>query len=457
MSKDPGGASESTSKIPSIEDRMKAGQALRERAPRSSHGEWTPTDDRPDPIALLVAEAGPLKDLLPLRYERMLASPFAFLRGSAVVMASDLKGSPISGLTVQLSGDAHLANFGVYETAECRLVFDLNDFDETLAGPWEWDLKRLITSVVVAGRGNNFTPVAVTEAALAAARSYRVRISGLARQTAVEVFHTRIGPRDIVKPEAFGARKKVEDEFSNARELNVQALDRSITTAKGKPRFKDSPPVVEHVKDPVINEGLPDVLTGYVRSLASDRAELYSRHTLIDSVRRVVGVGSVGTRCYALLLLATSPEDRLFLQIKEARQSVLEPFIGGRRHRNNGRRVVDGQRLIQAATDPFLGWTRTSLGDFYLRQLRDTKITANIASLSPSAFASYGEVCGWALALSHARSGDPAMISGYLGVGDQFDKAVVDFAKKYADQTDKDYASLQKAVKQGRIKATVKS
>ncbi|HEU5004120.1 MAG TPA: DUF2252 domain-containing protein [Actinomycetota bacterium] len=433
------------------------GSALRERVPRSSHAAWSPPADRADPVALLSAEdEHRVAELVPLRYQRMLASPFAFLRGAAVVMAHDLATAPATGLRVEAAGDAHLANFGLYGTPERNLIFDLNDFDETLPAPWEWDVKRLAASAVVAGRTAGRSGLECQEAARAAVQSYREHIRTMAAWTHLEVWYAAVDATAVAS--LLGATEKLgERAIARTRaETGAEELAKLTATpaAGDAPRFVEDPPLVVHeTGGPGSVSGMDRLLAGYAGSLEPERRVLLGRYRLVDAVRKVVGVGSVGTRCAAALLLGgAGAGDALFLQVKEASASVLEPAAGRSAYGNHGERVVRGQRLCQAASDLFLGWVRGADGrDYSVRQLHDMKRSVDATALSGPQLASYASVCGWVLARSHARSGDPVAIAAYLGNSDSFDRALVSFAEAYADQNERDHAALAQAVRSGRI------
>jgi uncharacterized protein (DUF2252 family) len=441
--------------IPSVEERMAEGKALRQQLPRSAHAGWSPPPDRPDPIKLLQAQDQTrLPELVPIRYGRMLASPFTFLRGSATVMAHDLAKTPATGLTVQACGDAHLSNFGGYATPERNLVFDLNDFDETLPAPWEWDVKRLAASLVVASRDNGFPASDGAAAAGAAVRSYRERMAELAPMTHLAVWYTRIGSEDVAAILHGSVRKEFERGAKKATHRdNLQALEKLTTVVDGNVRIVDDPPLIVHRSDELVGDILPQMASAYRASIREDLQALLQRYTFVDSAQKVVGVGSVGTRCYVVLLQGNGPDDPLFLQIKEATSSVLEPFAAASQFQNHGQRIVRGQQYIQAASDIFLGWGRVKGVDFYVRQLRDMKASFDISFMTPDRLALYGGLCGLALARAHARSGDAARIAGYLGTGGEFDDAVVAFATAYADQTERDHAALAAAVQRGSVMA----
>ncbi len=438
-----------------VAERLAAGRLLRQQVSRSAHAAWTPSDERPDPVALLRAEdRGRLPELISLRYERMLASPFTFYRASAVLMASDLATSPVSGLTVQASGDAHLSNFGGFATPERTLVFDLNDFDETLPGPWEWDIKRLAASVILAGRENGFRTADSAAAARAAVRSYRERMAEFAQMGHLDVWYSRIAADEIAADLPKVARKSWKRGVKKAKGRDrFQSLEKMTTLEDGKLRITDDPPLIVHRSDEIVGDHLPAFAKTYRASLRDDVSALLQRYTFVDFAQKVVGVGSVGTRCYVVLMQGNDDHDPLFLQIKEASASVLEPYVGKSKYRNHGQRVVRGQHATQAASDIFLGWGRVRGIDYYVRQLRDMKGSADLASQTPGQMAVYAELCGHVLARAHARTGDAAMISGYMGEGDVFDVAIVGFARAYADQAERDHAALVAAVKAGSVAA----
>jgi|SwirhisoilCB2_FD_contig_123_125251_length_4901_multi_4_in_0_out_0_2 uncharacterized protein (DUF2252 family) len=439
----------------SIAARIEEGRALRQLVPRSAHAEWSPPADRPDPLDLLQAQdKGRVQDLVPIRYGRMVASPFTFLRGSATVMARDLSATPTSGLIVQACGDAHLSNFGVFGTPERNLVFDLNDFDETLPAPWEWDLKRLVASVVVASRANGFKPGQCSDAARAAARRYREQMAAYALLSYRDVWYARLTAEDILASAPSSQRQAVQRAGRRATHRdNLQALAKMTTTVDGHIRIVDDPPLIDHIADEILSEHLPKIAKAYQSSIRDDLRMLLQRYHFVDFARKVVGVGSVGTRCFVVLMQGSGPNDPIFLQIKQAFPSVLEPYAGKSRYPNHGQRVVRGQQYIQAASDIFLGWGREKGLDLYIRQLRDMKGSAEVETMDPKRMAAYGALCGWALARAHARSGDPARIAGYIGTSDRFDDALVSFATAYADQTERDHAVLVDATETGRIEA----
>jgi uncharacterized protein (DUF2252 family) len=385
-------------------------------------------------------------ELVAIRKARMRASPFAFLRGAPAVMAADLATTPVTGIDVQACGDAHLLNFGLFATPERHLVFGLNDFDETLPGPWEWDVKRLTTSFVVAARTVGTGPDPARRAALATVRTYREQLARFAGMRALEVWYSRVDASTI---EALAGgrrrRREVTERLAAAQHhTNLDALPRLTEPAAGGRRFVEDPPLLTHV-DECGEDWVGEVLARYRASLPEERRRLLARFRPHDAARKVVGVGSVGTRCYVVLLLGARDDDPLLLQVKQATASVLEPYAGRSRHRHHGRRVVAGQRLLQTASDIFLGWTGDGAAHYYVRQLWDMKGSMQLETMSGADLVEYGRLCGWVLARAHARSGDAAAISGYLGTGDRFDGAVADFAEAYADQTETDYAEFLRA------------
>jgi uncharacterized protein (DUF2252 family) len=400
-------------------------------------------------------EKSRLEELVPIRHARMMASSFAFFRGAAAVMAEDLVDTPTSGIRVQACGDAHLLNFGVYATPERRLVFDLNDFDETLPTPFEWDVKRLAASIVVAGRERGLAPSRCQAAAAAAAEAYRTRIRTCAGMSHLDVWYALLDVDEIRSMmRKAEARKLDAGVLQKARKkTSLGALDKLTRVVDGERRIVDSPPLIEHLPERAASVDATDVVRRYVRSLSAEVRVLLERYRMIDWARKVVGVGSVGTDDAVVLLIGASDRDPLFLQVKEAQASVLERFAGRTRYKNHGQRVVAGQRLTQAASDIFLGWTRIGERDYYVRQLRDMKGSVAIEKLSASELAQYARACGAALAGGHARSGDSVAIGAYLGAGDTFDRAIAGFAAAYADQSDDDYASFVKAVQSGRFVA----
>jgi uncharacterized protein (DUF2252 family) len=439
------------------------------QTPRESHAEYQPGSR--DPVELLEQQAANrVPDLVPIRYGRMLASPFTFYRGAALVMASDLSATPASGLTVQACGDAHLSNFGGFASPERELVFDVNDFDETLPGPWEWDVKRLAVSFAVAARDRGFDDRRCRTAVLASVRSYREAMRSFAQMGNLAIWYSHIdldmldrwraaaSPKAVKRFQAGVAKARTKD--------SLRAFDKLTTRVDGKVQLVSDPPLVVPLEDLLpgaegdpVRATLRSLVSQYGRTLPHDRVRLLDRFELVDFARKVVGVGSVGTRAWILLLTGRDGQDPLFLQAKEAEPSVLEAFVGKSKFDNHGRRVVEGQRLMQSASDIFLGWVRAEgidgqTRDFYIRQLWDSKASANIDVMSPSTLTIYAEICGWTLARAHARSGDSIAIAAYLGKGAAFDQAIGEFGELYADQNEKDHQALAEAVKTGRVTAT---
>ncbi|MBW4510525.1 MAG: DUF2252 domain-containing protein [Scytonematopsis contorta HA4267-MV1] len=436
-------------------EKYSAGKALRGLVTRSSHAQWNPPNERRHPIDLLEASnEGRLPNLIPIRYGRMLKSPFAFLRGAAMIMTADLATTPTTKIQVQVCGDCHLLNFGGYATPERNLVFDVNDFDETLPGPFEWDIKRLATSVVVAGCHINISANKCFEAALAAVRSYREHMNKYAQMGALEAWYSRIDTEALREFARHPEHKVRIDQYIEKAltRTSARALPKLTEINNHEWRIADNPPLMYHLQPyDLLEEELKSAYQEYRQTLRDDLHVLFDRYRPVDIAIKVVGVGSVGTRC-AIALLMTDDDEPLFLQIKEARPSVLEPYLGKSIYENNGQRVVTGQRIIQASSDMFLGWTKSEGGhDFYIRQLRDMKIGVNLEDFSASELSGYAALCGWALARAHARSGDSAMIAGYIGKSDAFDLAIANFAVAYANQTKSDYQTLVDAVKSGRI------
>jgi uncharacterized protein (DUF2252 family) len=417
---------------------------------------FTAPKDRPDPVELLAnTDRTRVRSLLPIRYGRMSASPFAFLRGAAAVMAADLATTPTTGLRVQLCGDAHLCNFGIFATPERDRVFDLNDFDETLPGPWEWDVKRLATSLVVAGRGNGFDRADGRRAAESAVRCYRESMNAFAGMRYLDIWYAHLDLTSLSKQVRREGRKWFDRAMEQAqRRTSLHVFPKMTRRVNGQYRIRDDPPLIAHYRDPADADSSGKFFDRYLRSLPDERRRLLDRYHLVDVAQKVVGVGSVGTVCSVLLLLGDSDLiDPLFLQLKEAGPSALEPYAGASAFPNHAQRVVHGQHLIQEASDIFLGWSALQSRDFYVRQLRDMKFSADITTLGPRAFLGQAELCGTALARAHARSGDPVRISGYLGARDVFDRAVARFAESYADQTERDHRALLRAIKRGRVAA----
>ena len=419
-----------------------------------------------DPIAILERqEADRLQDLVPLRHARMAESPFAYYRGTPAVQAFDLAATPRTDIIVQASGDAHLANFGLFASPERRLVFDANDFDETLPGPWEWDVKRLAASIVIAGRANGFTPPQNRAATMATVRSYRERLAGFAAMRLIDVWYSYITDdaiREAAEPflarikDTGSRRARLEAIFAKARGKDaLRAASQLTTTVEGRRMFVDDPPVIAHVEIPGGADAMRRVFEDYRATMAESRREFLERYRFTDFALKVVGVGSVGTRCYAMVLEGRDEDDPLILQAKEATASVLEGHVGGSGYTNHGERVVVGQRLMMATPDIFLGWTRGPGGrDFYMRQLWDMKGSVDTSTLQPAGLGFYGGICAWALARAHARSGDSVAISAYLGTTDTFDGAIADFAETYADQNEGDHRAYLAAIAAGRVSTT---
>jgi uncharacterized protein (DUF2252 family) len=446
------------------QQRIAIGRAARAAVRRSSHGAWDPPADRPDPSDLLRGqETTRVPDLVPVRHERMMVSPFTFYRGAAVIMAADLGAEPDSGLRAQACGDAHLANFGGFASPERILMFDINDFDETNPGPFEWDVKRLVTSFEIAARSNAFADKERHTVVNAAVRAYREAMLHFASMTNLGVWYARLDVenafneyRSQATPEQ---RKRFEKNLAKAQSKdNMKAFAKLTVRVDGEYRIKSDPPLVISLSDLLegtseeedLRAWLAERLRSYRRSLQPDRRHLLESYRLVDFGRKVVGVGSVGTRCWIALMLGRDDSDPLFLQIKEAEASVLEPYAGRSGFANHGQRVVEGQRLLQASSDMMLGWIRTTGidgvdRDYYVRQLWDWKFSADIDAMEPSGLELYARLCGWTLARGHARSGDRIAIGAYLGSGDTFDRAICDFAVAYADQNVRDYESVRKA------------
>jgi len=449
------------------ETRAAAGRDARKMTPPESHAEFAPAAGRPDPVGILQAQdADRLPELVPIRHGRMGLSPFAFLRGSAAVMAADLAAAPSTGLTVQLCGDAHLMNFGLFGSPERRLVFDINDFDETWPGPWEWDVKRLAASLAVAGRTNGYGRKVRRGLVLAMAGRYRLAMAEFAAMRDLDVWYARADVDDLVG--TLGAqldktrRKRLEQVRTKAMTRDsLQAYKKLTAVVDGSRRIVADPPLVVPVRDLVpemqwreLADQLRGLLGGYRESLPDDRRHLFDRYEFVDMARKVVGVGSVGTRCWIVLLAGRDEHDPLLLQVKEAGQSVLATVPA----EHEGRRVVVGQRLMQAVSDIFLGWQRTPgfdgrARDFYVRQLRDWKGAVDAEEMEPGGMRDYAALCGWTLARAHARTGDRIAIAAYLGDDAVVDNALADFAEKYADQTERDHAALAAAVRDGRVTA----
>jgi uncharacterized protein (DUF2252 family) len=450
-------------------ERAAAGKAARSEASRSSHAVWEPLAGRADPVAILERQAATrVPELVPIRYGRMSASPFAFFRGAAAVMAADLATTPVSGLRVQACGDAHLSNFGAFAAPDRRLVFDLNDFDESLPGPWEWDVKRLAASFAIAGRENGLKRKERVAVVQTVVRAYREAMRAFAGQSNLEVWYARFDVEAAlreVEDEDPMEVKRVRKGVAKARSKDsLRALEKLAEVVDGELRIRSEPPLLVPAEELLpdseghdLNEVLGGVLEAYRASLPDDRQHLLDGYRMRHIARKVVGVGSVGTRAWVILLTGAD-SDPLFLQAKEAEASVLEPYAGASHYKNHGRRVVEGQRLMQAASDIFLGWC-PAIGldgrsrDFYVRQLWDWKRSAEVERLSPRGLEVYARMCGQTLARAHARSGDRIAIAAYLGAGDAFDQAIAEFSEGYADQSERDHAALVAAIESGRIAA----
>ena len=454
-------------------ERAARGKEARARVPRDSHAMFDPPSDRQDPIGLLEEQARTrVPELVPVRWGRMMVSPFTYYRGAALPMAADLATTPVSGLAVQACGDAHLSNFGLFGSAERRLMFDVNDFDETLPGPWEWDVKRLAASLDVAGRGNGFGGKDRRKIVTAAVASYRQAMRDFAAMTNLDVWYAH-ADLDQLRAEFESQMKKrqrkmVDKDMAKARTRDsMQEVAKLTHLVDGRPRIIADPPLLVPITDllpkqmdqEAFQAQIKDLLAKYRRTLETDRRYLLEQYELCDMARKVVGVGSVGTRCWIVLMLGRDESDPLFLQVKEADKSVLSRFAGASKYANQGQRVIAGQRLMQASSDIFLGWQRAEAGldgeqrDFYVRQLRDWKYSIAIEDLVPHDMQIYGKMCGWALARAHACTGDRIAIAAYLGRSDVFDRAITQFAAAYADQNERDHKSLVDAVASGRITA----
>jgi uncharacterized protein (DUF2252 family) len=453
-------------------ERIARGRAARAKAPRSAHAEIEFPEPR-DPIALLEEQAASrVPELVPIRYGRMLASPFAFYRGGALIMAADLASTPSSGLRVQLCGDAHLSNFGIFGSPERNLVFDINDFDESAPGPWEWDVKRLAASFAVGGRENGFSEKERRAVVLETVRAYREAVAAFAQMRNLDVWYAHLSveqamaeftagvdPKRLKKAEATIAKSRTKD--------SMHAFAKLTHLVDGEPRIISDPPLIVPIDEllpaeterAALEQEMRNLIRSYRRTLETDRRRLLEEFRFVDLARKVVGVGSVGTRAWIALMLGADEQDPLFLQIKEAQPSVLERFLGKSEYSNSGQRVVAGQRLMQAVSDIFLGWQHVNAGidgqerDFYIRQLKDWKGSFAFEAAVPPGAAAYGKACGWTLARAHARSGDRVAIAAYLGKSDAFDRAIATFAETYADQNERDYQALRDAVDDGRVEA----
>ncbi|MCU1494602.1 MAG: hypothetical protein JWO62_2366 [Acidimicrobiaceae bacterium] len=439
----------------SAEHQRAAGKRLRRLIPRETHGEWQPEPGRANPLALLDEQNRVrIPQLVPVRIGRMAASPFAFYRGAAAVMAADLASSPVTGIEVASCGDAHLSNFGLFASPERQLLFDVNDFDETLPAPWEWDVKRLAASGVVAARQNGFDRAQSENAARGAVRSYRERMITFARLGALDIYYSRVDADSLVQVMAAVPRKQIDKALAAARRNTAaRAMAKLTVTTGGLPRIVDQPPLVVHPPEIATDQPLINAaIDAYASSLREDVSTLLSRFRPVDMAHKVVGVGSVGTRCFIALFL-DDKDVPLFLQVKEAQQSVLERYWRPSSIDHHGHRVVSGQRVMQSATDIFLGSSSAQGHHFYVRQLRDMKGSAPIEALQPAALTEYLELCGWALARAHAQSGRAGEIAGYLGSSDVFDQAIVRFAAAYADQSELDHQLLLTAINAGQVVA----
>ncbi|MGZ5398701.1 MAG: DUF2252 domain-containing protein [Nocardioides sp.] len=449
------------------------GKAARARAPRSGQGAWEPPTTRSDPVTILLEQASSrIPELVPVRNGRMLSSAFAFYRGSAAIMAADLAHTPASGLQVQLCGDAHLSNFGGYASPDRQLVFDLNDFDETIPGPWEWDVKRLMASLVIAGRDRGFDDAERARVVRSAAAAYRQTMREMAALTQLEVWYTRLTASAIRERWGRQAGTKAVRQFDRQVEKattkhHARAVAKLTGTVDGEPRFRSDPPLIVPVSELLREDEtaafagvVQETLRAYRRSLTGSHRHLIEQYRFVDVARRVGGVGSVGRRAWVVLMLGVVDDAPLVLQLKEARTSVLTPLVGASTHDNQGQRVVVGQQLMQASSDIFLGWTRVPgldgvRRDFYLRQLWDWKVSSDVGRHSPAIMGIYGQLCGWVLARAHARSGDRVAIAAYLGSGGVFDAAMVEFAEAYADQNQRDYEQFVAAAREQRIEVSL--
>jgi len=483
---------------PSIDERKARGLEARDRTPVSSHTEWRPAADRPDPVALLEEQNLTREpDLVPVRHGRMMVSPFTFYRGAAKIMATDLKDTPVAGLEAQLCGDAHLSNFGAFASPERILLFDLNDFDETVPGPFEYDVKRMAASFTIAGRNNGFSKADTRAATLTSVTAYRETMAEFAQMRTMDIWYARLDEDELVgairglvteeAKEAKGAkaekeRKKEKEDEKEERQAkqaekravqevekahtrdSLQALSKLGELVDGRYRIVSQPPIVVPLRDLAATYGLSaaeaehaihEQFRAYRATLQDDRRHLLEQFQIVDAARKVVGVGSVGTRAFIVLLQGRDAQDPLFLQIKEATASVLEPYVGRSRYRQHGERVVQGQRLMQAASDIYLGWTKglDERRHFYWRQLRDMKGSAIVEAMTPFGLTFYARTCGWTLARAHARSGDPVATAEYLGDSDEFDKSITDFSERYADQNVRDYQEFVAAIRAGRLEA----
>ncbi|HEY6409504.1 MAG TPA: DUF2252 domain-containing protein [Ktedonobacteraceae bacterium] len=455
--------------LPTRAERYAAGKALRGKAPYSSHAAWSPDPERPDPIDLLEkANEMRLQNLVPIRFGRMSVSPFAFYRGTADIMAYDLAKTPVSGIQAQVCGDAHLSNFGAFASPERRLIFDVNDFDETLTGPWEWDVKRLAASVILAGRQNGYSTQESRQAVLSCLLYYREYMQRFAHMSHLDVWYYHLDADYIhAMVSSMQGSKQIQkhvkkNEKKAGRRTRYQVFPKLAEVVDGKFRIKDEPPLIYHYdplhpnQDNLESTEWNELVKEYLRSLRDEVRVIVMGYRAVDVAQKVVGVGSVGTRCAIVLALGGAEgDDPLFIQIKEASASVLEQYVGASPYPHHGQRVVIGQRMMQAQSDIFLGWSTFDGKHYYGRQLRDMKFSAEVEDLTLKRFRAYVNVCGATLARAHARSSDPAQMSGYLGKNDAFDQAIADFAEVYADQAERDYAALMTAIKDGRVQAQV--
>ena len=464
---------------PTVEERVARGKGCREKTPVTSHAGWEPAPDRPDPVALLEEQNLTRdSDLVPVRHGRMLASPFTFYRGAAKIMAADLKDTPRAGLRVQLCGDAHLSNFGLFASPERNLLFGLNDFDETLPGPFEYDVKRMSASFTIAARNNTFTKKETRKATLTAVRAYREAMTEFSQMRNLDIWYARLS-EELLEAMEEGAASQTGKALKESRKVekavrksvakartrdSLQALSKLAERVDGQYRIVSQPPIVIPVREleevygmsgDQVHQIIREQLRSYRATLPDDRRVLLERFEVIDAARKVVGVGSVGTRAFIVLLQGRDQQDPLFLQIKEATRSVLEDHLPKSKYSQPGERVVQGQRMLQAASDIFLGWTKGVQDNRYLywRQLRDMKGSLVVEAMRPAGMVFYAQACGWTLARAHARSGDPVAIAAYLGKSDKFDLSITDFSERYADQNAKDYQAFADAVKSGRLEA----
>jgi uncharacterized protein (DUF2252 family) len=442
---------------PSIQERVTTGKALRERVPRNSHASWAAPAGRPDPVDVLHhSDRGRLPELLPIRYGRMRQSPYAFFRGSAAVMAWDLSKTPVTGIQVQVCGDCHASNFGGFASPERQLLFDINDFDETYWASWEWDIKRLAASIVLASRELGMGGGNCGTAVLSMAKSYGEHMREYAEMRALEVWYSHMDAEVFIEESKTAAEKKRWQQIEKKARLQTaeHIFPKIADVINGRTRIVDHPPLVYHARaSDLVRKHVTGMFRRYRATLPEDRRVILDRYHIVDVARKVVGVGSVGTRCDVALLMA-GEHDPMLLQFKEALHSIMEPYARKSHYKNQGERVVTGQRMLQSASDVFLGWTRDDDGrDYYFRQLRDMKMKICLEDMTKADWLEYVEICGWTLARAHARTGDAAVIAGYLGKNGSFDLALAKFADSYADQTERDHAALLKAVRGGRLKA----